>query len=157
LQAFNGTVIFVSHDRYFIDKLATKVFEIVDGTLHVFPGNYEEFMQRKQGAVDGARTLPSAQAAPAQAASVADEGLRAAQVKRINPIKLKQMQERAQELEEEITRLEQGIAECDSALLIYVSAEETKRQRELREARQKDLEQAMAEWEGVSGTIETNA
>jgi ATP-binding cassette, subfamily F, member 3 len=165
LQEFNGTVIFVSHDRYIIDKLATKVFEIVDGTLHVFPGNYEEFMLRKQEAAGPPRTslpLVPTNASPANGSHAtasetrADEGVRAT-TKRMNPIKLKQMQERAQELEDEITRLEQGIAECEAALLTFVNPEETRRQMELREARQKDLEQAMSEWEDVSSAIETNA
>ena len=47
-EKFNGTVVFVSHDRYFIDKLATRVFEIGDGRVHVFPGNYEDYLWRKQ-------------------------------------------------------------------------------------------------------------
>ncbi|MFI5105238.1 MAG: ABC-F family ATP-binding cassette domain-containing protein, partial [Terriglobales bacterium] len=42
LQKFTGTVVFVSHDRYFIDKLATRVFEIGEGRVEVFPGNYED-------------------------------------------------------------------------------------------------------------------
>ena len=160
LQEFNGTVIFVSHDRYFIDKLATKVFEIVDGTLHVFPGNYEEFMLRKQ--VNVARTpsfVPqsvSSDGSSIQPEDRGEEGARATP-KRINPIKLKQMQDRAQELEDEITRLEQGIAECETALLTFVSADETRRQMELRDSRQQDLERAMQEWEEVSSAIETNA
>jgi len=165
LQEFNGTVIFVSHDRYFIDKLATKVFEIVDGTLQVFPGNYEEFMERKQGVVETTPLKPTEGLNGAPTTSHpdpflpidADEGVRATKAKRMNPIKLKQMQERAQELEDEITRLEQGIVECENALLTYVSAEETRRQMELRESRQKELEQAMEEWEEISETIETNA
>src|SRR3974390_2646257 len=48
LEKYNGTVVFVSHDRYFIDKLATRVFEIGDGRVEVFPGNYEDYMWRKQ-------------------------------------------------------------------------------------------------------------
>jgi ATPase subunit of ABC transporter with duplicated ATPase domains len=46
---YNGTVVFVSHDRYFIDKLATRVFEIGDGKVEVYPGNYEDYLWRKQG------------------------------------------------------------------------------------------------------------
>ena len=38
LEEYTGTVVFVSHDRYFIDKLATRVFEIGDGKVEVFPG-----------------------------------------------------------------------------------------------------------------------
>ena len=37
LRNYTGTVVFVSHDRYFIDKLATRVFEIGDGEVRVFP------------------------------------------------------------------------------------------------------------------------
>src|SRR5205823_2592845 len=54
LQKFTGTVVFVSHDRYFIDKLATRVFEIADGAVHVFPGNYEDYLWRKENAAAGA-------------------------------------------------------------------------------------------------------
>src|SRR5208282_5927046 len=50
LAAFTGTVVFVSHDRYFIDKLATRVFEIGEGEVRVFPGNYEDYLWRKSGA-----------------------------------------------------------------------------------------------------------
>src|SRR5882762_6855974 len=49
LQEFNGTVVFVSHDRYFIDKLATRVIEVAAGEVHVYPGNYEDYLWRKQG------------------------------------------------------------------------------------------------------------
>ena len=49
LQKFTGTVVFVSHDRYFIDKLATRVFEIGEGRVEVFPGNYEDYLWRKEG------------------------------------------------------------------------------------------------------------
>src|SRR5690349_7740500 len=49
LSKYTGTVVFVSHDRYFIDKLATRVFEIGDGKVEVFPGNYEDYVWRKTG------------------------------------------------------------------------------------------------------------
>src|SRR5271167_3224386 len=46
---FTGTVLFVSHDRYFIDGLATRVFEVEDRRVHIYPGNYEDYLWRKQG------------------------------------------------------------------------------------------------------------
>jgi len=49
LMKYTGTVVFVSHDRYFIDKLATRVFEIGDGSVELYPGNYEDYLWRKQG------------------------------------------------------------------------------------------------------------
>jgi ATP-binding cassette, subfamily F, member 3 len=163
LKDFNGTAIFVSHDRYFIDNLATKVFEVIDGRVDVFPGGYEDFMWRKQNA-DATVAALEAERLPALTISGDEhESVRATssnaslKAKRINPIKLKQMQDRAQELEDEITRLEEGIAECENALLIFVSAEETKRLMELQESRRRELERAMAEWEEVSSAIAANA
>jgi ATP-binding cassette subfamily F protein 3 len=41
---YGGTLIFVSHDRYFVDRLATKVIEIGGGDAVLYPGNYEEFL-----------------------------------------------------------------------------------------------------------------
>src|SRR3954452_23240520 len=49
LEEYTGTVVLVSHDRYFIDKLATRVFEIGNGEVTVFPGNYEDYLWRKSG------------------------------------------------------------------------------------------------------------
>ncbi len=46
---FTGTVLFVCHDRYFIDGLATRVFEVEDHRVHIFPGNYEDYLWRKSG------------------------------------------------------------------------------------------------------------
>ncbi len=57
LMEYTGTVVFVSHDRYFIDKLATRVFEIGDGKVEIFPGNYEDYLWRKQGGQHVAPTL----------------------------------------------------------------------------------------------------
>jgi ATP-binding cassette, subfamily F, member 3 len=49
LEDFGGTLIFVSHDRYFVDRLATKVVDIGHGQALLYPGNYEEFLwSRKQ-------------------------------------------------------------------------------------------------------------
>src|ERR1039458_5609319 len=57
LMEYTGTVVFVSHDRYFIDNLATRVFEVGDGRVEVFPGNYEDYLWRKQGGQHVAPTL----------------------------------------------------------------------------------------------------
>src|SRR6516165_7058024 len=43
LAAYTGTVVLVSHDRYFIDKLATRIFEVGHGRVEVYPGNYEDY------------------------------------------------------------------------------------------------------------------
>ena len=43
-----GTVVFVSHDRYFIDRLATRVLEIEGGAVTAYEGNYEDYLRRKE-------------------------------------------------------------------------------------------------------------
>ena len=48
LSEFDGTLLFVSHDRYFIDRLATKVWAIEDGVLYPYMGNYTEYRVHKQ-------------------------------------------------------------------------------------------------------------
>jgi ATP-binding cassette subfamily F protein 3 len=48
LEAYGGTLVFVSHDRYFVDKLATKVIEVGGGEAPLYPGGYEDFLYWKK-------------------------------------------------------------------------------------------------------------
>jgi ATP-binding cassette subfamily F protein 3 len=163
LQKFTGTVVFVSHDRYFIDKLATRVFEIGDGRVEVFPGNYEDYLWRKEGKAGAAPDVSLASAAthvPANPAIATnhDDLTKStepeARQKRLNPIKLKQMKERLHELEEEIARFEAAIATAETALQNFVSVEETQRQTDLLNRSKSDLEHAMNEWEELGQMLE---
>ena len=161
LQDFNGTVVFVSHDRYFIDKLATRVFEVGDGAVEVFAGNYEDYLWRKQGgvqppAVPTTEPVPVSQTPqPASAEGSSNQSSADGKQRRLNPIKLRQMKERVGEIEEEITKLEAGIAECEHLLQTFVSAEETARLSELLNVRRADLGSLMSEWEQISAAIES--
>src|SRR6185437_4725368 len=47
LEDYGGTLIFVSHDRYFVEKLATKIIEIGHGEAVVYTGTYAEFLWHK--------------------------------------------------------------------------------------------------------------
>ena len=156
LEEFSGTVVFVSHDRYFIDKLATRVFEVADKAVNIFPGNYEDYRWRKEresetaaGGVPAGRT-PTLSDVPMSAISEEKKS------RRINPIRLKQMESRLGELEEEIARTETDISDCERALAEFVSAEETQRQSQLLEDRKSHLLKLMAEWEELSLAIEPN-
>jgi ATP-binding cassette subfamily F protein 3 len=161
IQDYNGTVVFVSHDRYFIDKLATRIFEVENGRVHVYPGNYEDYLWRKAGG--GAGPVQAAEEPPASGepvpVAVASEQVasKAAVAGRLNPIKLRQMKERRREIEEEVTRLEAEIADYEAGLASFVSVEETKRLRDLLDARRGDLDAVMVEWEDVVQTIEANS
>ncbi|HEY1803049.1 MAG TPA: ABC-F family ATP-binding cassette domain-containing protein [Terracidiphilus sp.] len=54
LASYTGTVVFVSHDRYFIDRLATRVLEIEGGAVTPYEGNYEDYLRRKSALAAGA-------------------------------------------------------------------------------------------------------
>ena len=62
LEDFGGTLIFVSHDRYFVDKLATKVISVGGREALLYPGNYEEFLWSQKNREEGAKGLPRASA-----------------------------------------------------------------------------------------------
>ena len=58
LADFQGSLLFVSHDRYFIDKLAQKIAVLANSTLEVFPGNYSDYLARqKEQAGESCRDL----------------------------------------------------------------------------------------------------
>jgi len=50
LRDFDGTILFVSHDRYFIDAVATQVWAVEDGQVRACPGNYAQYMHERERA-----------------------------------------------------------------------------------------------------------
>ncbi len=166
LQDFTGTVVFVSHDRYFIDKLATRVFEIEGGKVELFSGNYENYLWKKKGAAEqSAKAEEEPKPAIAHGAKPAHraphpvakpEAKQETKPGKLNPIKLRQMKERRRAIEDEVTRLEAEIADFEHALGNFRSAGETATLTELLTARRGDLETLMAEWEEVSKLLEAN-
>jgi ATP-binding cassette subfamily F protein 3 len=156
LEKYNGTVVFVSHDRYFIDKLATRIFEVGDGRVEVFPGNYEDYLWRKQRSTEAQPGESSGRPDPTLSDVPGYTEQKSELRKRLNPIKMKQMQDRCHEMEEHIAELEDGIAECERELQSYVSAAETQRQTELLAQRRAQLTTLMEEWEELSQALETS-
>src|SRR5258708_33362039 len=155
IARFNGTVVMVSHDRYFIDRLATRIFEVEGGHVHVYPGNYEDYLYRKQAAeTQGNRSNGAAAGQEPEKAS--PEGA-ATKGRRVNPIKLRQMQERCSFVEGEIPRLESSIADAEASLGVYESAEETQRLTEMLEGLRKQHASLTAEWEGLVLQLEQQA
>jgi len=158
LSKYTGTVVFVSHDRYFIDKLATRVFEVGNGRVEVYPGNYEDYRWRKEG---GAAKLQEQVQISVQAPqpgngaepAVAPPPLES-KSKRMNPIKRKQMEDRVGELEQQISRTEAAIANCETALQTFVSVEETTRLTQQLEKERSALQDHMAEWEELGQALE---
>ena len=170
LDAFSGTVVFVSHDRYFIDRLATRVIEVENGAITSYEGNYEDYARRKEALAAGV-DAPVAPAVPALAAVAASDtsALKsspantilieggyddAAKKRRLNPIKQKQMEERCVFLEEEVPRVEAALAHTEEQLGVFISAEETQRLSVLAAALRGQLSALTAEWEDLMLQLE---
>jgi ATP-binding cassette subfamily F protein 3 len=65
LADFGGTLVFVSHDRYFVDKLANKILVVGHGSIETYPGTYEQFLwsRKERAAVQDASASPPVTAA----------------------------------------------------------------------------------------------
>jgi ATP-binding cassette subfamily F protein 3 len=181
LAAFTGTVIFVSHDRYFIDRLATRVVEVENGAVVSYEGNYEDYLRRKEAlaasgegpAKSGLQTATphsSGGLTPRKLGDVessleeqnggaqeAAENAPKDRLRRLNPIKQKQLEDRCAFLEEEIPRIEGAIAHTEQQLGVYVSAGETERLTRLAEELRAQLAALTAEWEELMGQLEGQA
>src|ERR1035437_2036695 len=163
LAAFSGTVVFVSHDRYFIDRLATRVLEVEGGKGTSHEGNYEDYLRWKSlGLADGSLLVESvakgrAPEPVAKNGNDAEVDATKDRPRRLNPIKQKQMEERCAFLEEEVPRIEAAIAHAEEQLGVYVSAAETQRLTVLAGELRVQLAEFTAEWEELMGQLDVQA
>lgn len=110
LEAFEGTILFVSHDRYFIRKFAKKVCELEDGKLYSFDGDYEEYRAWKR--YDAQRKKESEQVAKP------DKTKKDTRIKKPSP---KAIEKKLLALEKEIDLAEQRISEIDNEMEIHAT------------------------------------
>ncbi len=150
IRNFSGTVLFVSHDRYFIDGLATRVFEVEERRVHVYPGNYEDYLWRKQG---GPEKVAVSLAAPVSV-PVVQAPVEVKKLKKLNPIKLKLLEDQVAEVEEQIGQLEEEITGAEERLGVFTSADEAQKgSAELERLRVKHSELS-ARWERLGMELE---
>ena len=122
LKEFDGTILFVSHDRYFIRALAGKIWEIEDGKVTQFIGGYDDFTAYKTATKT--TSIPKEKSvqptpAPAQSAYYRSKEERAQDAKRRN--RIKKIEEEISALEAEDNRLNASLSDpavtADFALL----------------------------------------
>lgn len=119
LEDFGGTLVFVSHDRYFLDRLATKVVEIGSGQAIPYSGTYEEFLWRKQRVEDQDRTPLTAPTPGARSGANGDgrEARRADYRERIRvDAQARRAKRRADNLRTQIAKVEALITEREQAI-----------------------------------------
>ncbi|WP_322820123.1 ABC-F family ATP-binding cassette domain-containing protein [Chloroflexus sp.] len=103
LKEYTGAILFVSHDRYFIDALADKLWIVDQGRIRQFIGNYSEYMAAQQAPAPSAAVPTASAKAPAAKLARSDDAERA-------------KQRRLAALEAEVTALEQDLARLSSEL-----------------------------------------
>jgi ATP-binding cassette, subfamily F, member 3 len=137
LDKYEGTLILVSHDRYFISKTANKIWEIVDGEIVEFKGGYTEWVEWKERmaklALDQERSNPSKEKTKVKSDSnqqiKAETKIKEPVVIKQEPVatpnqpidkerqkEKKRLQKQFDDLELKISQLKKGITEAESAL-----------------------------------------
>jgi ATP-binding cassette subfamily F protein 3 len=106
LHDYGGTLVFVSHDRYFLDGLATKVLEIGSQIATVYLGNYEDYLYKKASQAPAA--VPAA--APVREAAAEAPARGASAKKKVNPQKVQALAGKIEEVESTIHGHEARIA-----------------------------------------------
>ncbi len=152
LGEFEGTMLFVSHDRYFIDSLATKIWVIEDGVLIPYWGNYTDYRTRKRPIVldvpaapnDNRKGLPAAPTAPKRHASPARSG-----GKRVERLKVRTVEDVEREIEKVEARVKMVEETLNEAALNGDAARLTQLSAEYEQLRaQSDI--LLAEWERLA-------
>jgi ATP-binding cassette subfamily F protein 3 len=150
LDAFPGTIVFISHDRYFINRLATRVVEVAGGRLQSYVGSYDDY----RAAVDRTAAPPASavapRAAPAPAAPAAREERR--RPRKVDPA-VRELRRRVDDIERQIHALEDRLRELGEALADPALYADGGRVRALAIERKQAEEQVawlMREWEDLS-------
>ena len=138
IDEYEGTLIFVSHDRYFVDKFATRVWELENGTIRDFPCGYAKYRSIKEHEVLQQRQLPKKKEKPNKAAGS------------------KELEKAVRRLEREIDAMERRIADLDTQLAAAATDyQELLRLTEERQTAETSLEELMSQWEEAAAALET--
>ncbi|ADD01843.1 ABC transporter related protein [Thermoanaerobacter italicus Ab9] len=144
LLDYSGTLLFVSHDRYFIDKIATKVMVLTPQGVEVYLGNYSYYIEKKN-------QLNEKQEETIKKTKTQIKNERYKE--RLAKLKLKQQKEYLKNLENSIYQAEERIKYLEEKMCdvkIYKTGEIVEIQKEYNALKSK-LEQMYEEWENLSG------
>lgn len=153
IQAFDGTVILVSHDRDFLDGLVTKVYEFGDGLVREHLGGIYDFLQKKE-----LQDLKSLEAAPTQSAANTDaprqaQGKLSYEEQKEQARQLRKVEKEVKEKEEAISRIEAALQDLEQQMSTPEGATDAALITQYASL-QKELEQTMADWEAAASRLE---
>ncbi len=146
LENYAGTLLLVSHDRYFLDSLVNKVIEIKNGGLQLYHGTYAEYLEKAEKALEEERLRENArqktQAAAAKSREIPQP--KPAPPPKKNHRKIESIEKSIQELEQKKEALESVMA---SEEFYRKSPEETKKNLDEYHSLGSELDRLFAEWE----------
>ncbi|QDP39167.1 ABC-F family ATP-binding cassette domain-containing protein [Radiobacillus deserti] len=148
LVDFPGTILFVSHDRYFINKIATQVLEMQPGSSTMYLGDYDYYLEKKQEEFE-LMELEKQEAAPVKETQTAKSTFE--QEKALKK-EMRKIQRRIEEIEQQIEELEARTEEIDELLCNPDVFQDHEKALELTEENtdiQQKLEALMEEWEAL--------
>ena len=153
IQAFDGTVILVSHDRDFLDGLVTKVYEFGDGLVREHLGGIYDFLQKKE-----LQDLKSLEATPTQstanpATPQQAQGKLSYEEQKEHARLLRKVEKEVKEKEEAISRIEAALQDLEQQMSSPEGATDTALITQYASL-QKELEQTMADWEAAASRLE---
>jgi ATP-binding cassette subfamily F protein 3 len=163
LKGFDGTVVFVSHDRYFVNGLATRIVEVGEGRLTSYYGDYEYYLSKKeaedpqgQGSrVKGQeKTLAPISPSPLPAAPQKEDRLKDREEQKRLKREEQAREKQQQAIEQQIAATEQQIADLETEMNspgFFDDPERGLQAGEQHTALNIRLEQLYQEWEGLSG------
>ena len=150
LDGYDGTILFVSHDRYLIDRIATRLW-VVEGTaLESHLGNYSDYLRQREGAVARAAAPVKVREEPRSRPADQDRGARMPDRER------RQLQQEVNAAERRIGKIEQRMNELNDDLALASIEQDTgaiaRLGREY-ESTQAELEAAYAQWETLGARL----
>lgn len=153
IQAFDGTVILVSHDRDFLDGLVTKVYEFGNGLVREHLGGIYDFLRKKE-----LQDLKSLEAASTQSTANADaprqaQGKLSYEEQKEQARQLRKVEKEVKEREEAISRIEATLQDLEQQMSTPEGAADAALITQYA-AHQKELEQTMADWEAAASRLE---
>ena len=151
LEDYEGTILFVSHDRYLVDRIANRVWMVDNGNVQEFLGNYGDYLRAR----DRARAAQARAAAPVEPAPVAMPERRGER-SRSGDAEQKRLRQELSSAEKLISRLEQKLNQLSDDLALATIDQNLERIAALGaqyEAVQQQLEQAYASWEQLGDQL----
>ncbi|MCE1273370.1 MAG: ATP-binding cassette domain-containing protein, partial [Chlorobiales bacterium] len=150
LENYDGTLLIVSHDRYFLDSLVNKVFEIKNGRIQVYLGTYAEYLEKAEKAYEEERKQLAEEEAAKAAARKAAESKKPAK-----PVAPKGNRKKIEAIEKEIQRLEDSKRQHEEmmaqASFYDKSADEARKATEEYQEVCRELEALYVCWEEEAG------